>query len=223
MVWNPAFKAIYFGCQNTSIQWLSFDSFLTRHPDEKSISGLPVCTPSLESLLLENGSSSGTSTPRRVHKFFDSYPQYERKPADLYARNPIFTPSSPPSPSPGLSTPPGSSDDPCLLSQNIPHTVRVLQVPAENMIWSAHYGYVYCMALVPSSYEGSDDLVLNSCDAQLVTGSGDSTVKVCTHSIVFFHQSYNVLLGLVSCFCHTRSPPHFRLRARCRFVHCSAW
>lgn len=55
----------------------------------------------------------------------------------------------------------------------------MLQVPPSNMVWSAHYGYVYCMALVPNNHEGSDDTALSGGhNVQLVTGSGDSTVKV---------------------------------------------
>ena len=57
----------------------------------------------------------------------------------------------------------------------------ILQVPAEHVIYSAHYGYVYCMALLPSNREGSDDAPFDKGlghHLQLVTGSGDSTVKV---------------------------------------------
>ena len=50
------------------------------------------------------------------------------------------------------------------------------------MIYSAHYGYIYCMALVPSVREGSDDPPFDRTserqDLQLVTGSGDESVKV---------------------------------------------
>ncbi|KIP03740.1 hypothetical protein PHLGIDRAFT_77079 [Phlebiopsis gigantea 11061_1 CR5-6] len=107
----------------------------------------------------------GTSTPRRVHKFFDSYPQYERRTPDLNARNPsLNTAMTPPSTPPQPQT--GAGPDNCL-------------VPPENTIWSAHYGYVYSLAVVPSSREGIDDVTRHSPEcAQLVSGSGDATVKV---------------------------------------------
>ncbi|KAI0770453.1 hypothetical protein C8Q74DRAFT_1275531 [Fomes fomentarius] len=59
--------------------------------------------------------------------------------------------------------------------------VAVLHVPAEHVIYSAHYGYVYCMALLPSTREGSDHVLDEKGEGhhlQLVTGSGDSTVKL---------------------------------------------
>jgi hypothetical protein len=48
-----------------------------------------------------------------------------------------------------------------------------LQVPATNVIDSAHYGYIYCIALL----EGTDADGLPD-GVQLVTGSGDETIKV---------------------------------------------
>lgn len=185
--WNSATSTVYFGCQNTSIQWYSFEpvsdasSSVSTGTHSASFSGHAS---SLERVLLETGLHSGTGTPRRVHKFFDSYPQYERKPADLNARNPCCSISTPSSPQPGFATPSSvsSSADSCILPNNgqDEHAVQVLSVPPENMIWSAHYGYIYCMALVPSSNrEGSDDPPIGpGTNTHLVTGSGDETVKV---------------------------------------------
>jgi di- and tripeptidase len=54
-----------------------------------------------------------------------------------------------------------------------------------NVISSAHYGYVYCMAIWPSNSVGTDDVHSQPLQAdmqnvaQLVTGSGDENVKVC--------------------------------------------
>lgn len=59
--------------------------------------------------------------------------------------------------------------------------LATLHVLPENVVFSAHYGYVYCMALLPSNREGSDDAFYEDThdgSLQLVTGSGDSTVKV---------------------------------------------
>lgn len=176
LAWNPMTSTIYFGCQNTSLQWFSFGE-LIRKATNCTIVPSTTHSASVEQVL-ENGLNNGTSTPRRAHKFFDSYPQYERKPADLNARNPTCsTCSTPPTPPPG-SVPaqlPGNIYNQPLSS---PHP-SVVQVPPVNMVWSAHYGYVYCMALVPSLAEGSDDTPIGKGDhIQLVTGSGDSSVKV---------------------------------------------
>ena len=143
---------------------------------------------------MESGLNSGTVTPRRAHKFFDSYPQYERKPADLNARNPTCSTRSTP-PTPPSSTPPDQMNDDSSSSSQGASYPCVLQVPPTNMVWSAHYGYVYCMALVPSLTEGSDDApVTPGDDVQLVTGSGDSSVKVSRPS---FHL-VNLLLKILT-------------------------
>ncbi|KAI0768916.1 Zn-dependent exopeptidase [Irpex lacteus] len=184
--WDSVTSTVYFGCQNTSIQWLSFESVSelpSSASDGGSSSGRSARASSLERVLSESSLRSGIATPpRRVHKFFDSYPQYERKPADLNARNPTCSSRSP-SPCLGSSTPSVSSSyDSCVLPNGLPnsHAPQVLCVPPENMIWSAHYGYVYCMALAPSSNrEGSDDPAIGpNTKMQLITGSGDATVKV---------------------------------------------
>ncbi|KAG9315550.1 glutathione degradosome [Chiua virens] len=62
---------------------------------------------------------------------------------------------------------------------------NVIEIPASNVLDSAHFGYVYCMTMIPSQRTGSDDAALQS-DAMyhLLTGSGDETVKIwaCTTS-----------------------------------------
>ncbi len=68
LVWSPAHSTIYIGCQNTSIQWYNLSDVAYGGSQ-----GLP----------------SGASTPRRAHKFFNSYPRSQRRDPDLEA-----TPSS---------------------------------------------------------------------------------------------------------------------------------
>lgn len=52
-------------------------------------------------------------------------------------------------------------------------------IPASNVIDSAHYGYVYCMALIPPVRTGADDFTFPADgNCQLLTGSGDETIKV---------------------------------------------
>jgi di- and tripeptidase len=54
-----------------------------------------------------------------------------------------------------------------------------LQIPATNVLDSAHFGYVYCLALLPPRQVDSDDEAVPATeDVQLVSGSGDETVKV---------------------------------------------
>ncbi|KAL0579213.1 hypothetical protein V5O48_002775 [Marasmius crinis-equi] len=108
--WSPTLETIYIGCQNTSIQWLDFH---------------------------RSGTVSGTSTPtlgglRKAHKFFDSYPQYQRKPADIFANN-----------SPRISA---------LLDDG--RVEPRLAIPASNSIESEHFGYVYCMTLLDDKEHG---------------------------------------------------------------------
>ncbi|PCH40332.1 glutathione degradosome [Wolfiporia cocos MD-104 SS10] len=180
LVWCPTLQTLYFGCQDTSLQWYTFP---------------PQCATTAAMLLTDSPSSSGSSTPaRRVHKFFDSYPQYTRRPADLNARNPTCSSSMcltslPPTPPLSSSSLPSSSSSPSCLTQALrqdssQRPQAVLHVPPNNVIYSAHYGYIYCMALVPSTREGSDDPLFGTAEGgerrglQLVTGSGDETVKL---------------------------------------------
>ena len=98
---------------------------------------------------------SDLCTPRKAHKFFDSYPQYERKPADIHANNGTPKPSGRGSP---------ASDR----SSDFPRPREYVTIPISNVIDPAHYGYVYCMAIIKNPSRG----------VHLATGSGDETVKV---------------------------------------------
>lgn len=212
LIWSPQLQTLYFGCQNTSLQWFSF----------------PLITPELLSISpsLDVHSSSGTSTPpsRKAHKFFDSYPQYTRRPADLNARNPTcascaISTTPPSASSPRSRTPP----DPCVQSDVVQPLLSVFQVPPENVIYSAHYGYIYCMALLPSHRDGSDDFTFEMDQdrpLQLVTGSGDSMVKVRR-----FRQTYglDMLTGVDRSFGSSqRSPQRVPLGSSTRLIVVSA-
>ncbi|CAA7261422.1 unnamed protein product [Cyclocybe aegerita] len=145
LAWSSALQTIFVGCQNTSLQWYNFREL------SKAISG-----DSLSSL----SSFSGTSTPtysssRKAHKFFDSYPQYERRPADIYANN------GTPIRAHGRGSPESDGSD-------IPPPREFLGIPASNVVDSAHYGYIYCMTVLTEREHG----------VQLATGSGDETVKL---------------------------------------------
>jgi len=96
--------------------------------------------------------SSGYTTPtsRKAHKFFDSYPQYLRKPADINARNGHLGRESP---------------DSDTYDIQVPQTY--LKITASNVLDSAHWGYVYCMIVLDDEN-----------GVRLATGSGDEKVKV---------------------------------------------
>ncbi|KZT09086.1 Zn-dependent exopeptidase [Laetiporus sulphureus 93-53] len=179
LAWSPALRTLYIGCQDTSLQWFTFP--VSPFPSSSSFAS--------GSTFLDSPDASGRSTPtRRVHKFFDSYPQYQRRPADLFARNPTClgcsSGSPPPTPPLTSSSLPSTSGSPSSSTQALQRPLIMLQVPPANVIYSAHYGYIYCMALVPSSREASDDPPFGAeadgemRDLQLVTGSGDETVKL---------------------------------------------
>ena len=141
LAWSPTLSTIYVGCQNTSLQWYNFcDS---------------VNTPSQL--------SSGTSTPRLAHKFFNSYPRSQRRSPDLESSN-------------GMNKILQGADGHVIFA-NPPSPRAEFSIPAQNVIDSAHYGYVYCMVLVPSTRQGATSAAQK--DVVLATGSGDETVKVC--------------------------------------------
>ncbi|KAF9046463.1 hypothetical protein BJ165DRAFT_1345379 [Panaeolus papilionaceus] len=124
LAWSSALQTIYVGCQNTSLQWFNF---------------------------LDPISRSDSSS---IHKFFDSYPQHERKPADLNANNNASRPGR------------GTPDSDNVSDSSSP--AYYLNIPSANVIDSAHYGYVYCMAMLNPSGPS----------VQLATGSGDESVKL---------------------------------------------
>ncbi|KAI9446065.1 Zn-dependent exopeptidase [Lactarius indigo] len=69
-----------------------------------------------------------------------------------------------------------------MISSALPLQRAELDVPPRNVIDSAHYGYVYCMALLPSTSWGAATSMRQ--DVLLITGSGDETMKVwrCSHT-----------------------------------------
>ncbi|KAJ7725375.1 hypothetical protein B0H16DRAFT_1594756 [Mycena metata] len=141
LAWSPSLQTIYVGCQNTSLQWYDFNS--EHHPIGAA------------NVQFGNGiaSASGTSTPRKPHKFFDSYPNFERKPADIFANNSLSSRDTSPHSDRGAIPPPRA----------------FLHIPEENVVDYAHYGYIYCMALLQEAEAGS---------VRLATGSGDESVKI---------------------------------------------
>lgn len=153
LAWLPSTQTIFIGCQNTSLQWFSFDHGVISQAD--SLPATDCAQPSTS----PSGTSTplSTSAPRQAHKFFDSYPRFERRPADLLARN-----NSTPRLTGRGSPDSGHCDDvPAALHMSIPPT---------NVIDHAHFGYIYCIALLTGTGDGI---------TRLATGSGDECIKVC--------------------------------------------
>ncbi|PPR07112.1 hypothetical protein CVT24_010948 [Panaeolus cyanescens] len=173
LAWSSALQTLYVGCQNTSLQWFNFLETVTSSDSSSIADNVP-----------SSSSPGGAVTPlvqtRRVHKFFDSYPQHERKPADLNANNNATRH--------GRGTP--DSDN---ISDSSSQTYN-LSIPSVNVIDSAHYGYIYCMAIL--NHDGPA--------VQLATGSGDESVKLWDCSNVTpqllheFHCNQGAILTLVA-------------------------
>lgn len=159
LAWCSTLQTIFIGCQNTSLQWYNFRNLIPRSDSSSSIA--------------DTGSQSGTTSSngasRKAHKFFDSYPQYERKPADIFAKNRSV------SSRPGR----GSPDSDCTTPPS-----ACLNIPAMNVIDSAHYGYIYCMIVLAGEH-----------GTLLATGSGDETVKV----RYLVAKELNKISAIVSC------------------------
>ncbi|KIY51443.1 Zn-dependent exopeptidase [Fistulina hepatica ATCC 64428] len=138
LAWSPQLQTIFVGCQNTSLQWYQFETDINKQLQRSSSSS------SVSSDL------AGASTPgqRKAHKFFDSYPSYERKPADLFAKNALWI---------------KATETSCAQPQ------AYLDIPPSNVIDSAHWGYIYCMDVIDGKDAGG---------VLLLTGSGDETVKI---------------------------------------------
>jgi hypothetical protein len=141
LAWSPTLSTIYVGCQNTSLQWYNFCDSVVNTPPQQS---------------------SGTSTPRLAHKFFNSYPRSQRRSPDFESSNGINK---------------TLHADGHVVFANPPTPRAEFSIPAQNVIDSAHYGYVYCMVLMPSTRQGATSAAQK--DVVLATGSGDETVKVC--------------------------------------------
>lgn len=175
LAWCSGSQTISIGCQNTSIQFFE-------------------CAQLQSGEVLDPGRSedSAPSTPQlgslpkksKVHKFFNSYPQFERRAADELAVN-ISRLSQ-------ISLVDGSG---CVSNANTSALPIALDIPADNVIDSAHYGYVYCMVLIPSFRDGSNDTEVNRFSGHFVTGSGDETLKVCAAllRIMLSHHTLSAL------------------------------
>ena len=101
-------------------------------------------------------------------------------------------------------------------------------IPAQNVLDSAHYGYVYCMALLPSACKRAAGATREE-DALLATGSGDETVKVCVarmrHEKLKLDRAWAIVvlyLGLEVFSRRLEAPQYHRVHPRRRPLPCRA-
>ncbi|KAF9454810.1 glutathione degradosome [Macrolepiota fuliginosa MF-IS2] len=169
LAWSPTLQTIFVGCKNTSLQWFNF-----RHTISPTGS-----SSSLQDTLISGCTSPNLAGLRKAHKFFDSYPQHERKPADIHARNG--------SAHQGRDSP---DSDQC---SDVPVPQAFFSIPASNVIDPAHWGYIHCMAIIDDEN-----------GVRLATGSGDEYVKLwnCSGQVPsLIHEFYcgqGAILSLVS-------------------------
>lgn len=137
--WDPRQGGtLYFGDQATDIEYLNFNK--VRDPSETSY---------FQNLAL--ATSTGRSNRVFPHKFFNNNNTSKSK-ADTRASTPI----------------PLESDRTLDRTQSTPANVKSITIPTNNVISSAHYGYIYCMQMI------------NRPDGTwwMVSGSGDADVKI---------------------------------------------
>ncbi|THH11663.1 hypothetical protein EW145_g494 [Phellinidium pouzarii] len=166
--YSPSLQTVYFGCQNTSLQWFDFASLSETadgtHPYDSDTSPGPL-------IIRESDIRPGS----KRNKFFND----------------------------GVAS--GQATPTLLCRDGVPKPLKVFQVKSANVIDSAHYGYVYSMAMLPSTLEGNvEEENKEMKDVLLVTGSGDETVKLwrCTSSgpdlLHTFDASAGAVLSLVA-------------------------
>ncbi|KAG8878994.1 hypothetical protein FRB97_002042 [Tulasnella sp. 331] len=213
LTYSPSIKTLFFGCQNTSLQWFDFT------PGSKDF---------IANASKENPHELGQLMPpnyqasRKPHKFFDSEPQPAGRPATSRP-SPLITPSTSSKHLPGSASPPWPESP----KSDLDPEPKVLAVPPDNWIPSAHHGYIYCIALVyavdtqPFAVPGSQKTV------QLVSGSGDEDVKLWSYTanssdntanmqhLHTFHSNSGAVLSILS--------SHGTIIAGCQDGHVKIW
>ncbi|KAL5524589.1 hypothetical protein ACEPAF_9729 [Sanghuangporus sanghuang] len=141
--YSPSFQTVYFGCQNTSLQWFDFSRLSAERSACPCFDGPDALKDAL--ILQESDIRPGS----KRNKFFGD----------------------------GIAS--GQATPTPLCKEGVPKPKAVFQVRASNVVDSAHYGYVYSMALIPSPLESNVQQRDHHMDeVLLITGSGDETVKI---------------------------------------------
>ena len=141
LCYSPTLHTVYFGCQNTSLQWFDLDEVNSR------ASSCSIGPEDVSEALMKQDSSSRPGSKR--NKFFSD----------------------------GVAS--GQATPTPLCQKGVPRPRGVYTVTASEVIDSAHFGYVYSMAILPSTLESNVEKLDKEMEhVLLVTGSGDETVKV---------------------------------------------
>ncbi|KAG8911162.1 hypothetical protein FRC00_006970, partial [Tulasnella sp. 408] len=231
IAFSPASQTLFLGCQNTSLQWFDF----SQGSRDWNVNTEPGSTHLGEQL------SPKYPISRKPHKFFDSQPQPAGRP--IPSPNPCstsfpVTPSSTARSLPGATTPPlaqnpqlqmsSSDSNPGDVSEEHKSTKpRELSIPQDNWVPSAHYGYIYCMAIVPEHEGEAQATPPQRKVTQLVTGSGDEDVKLWSYSadpsdsannITLLHTFYAQVGGVLSIISRNGN-----IYAGCQSGHVKIW
>ncbi|KAJ9119569.1 hypothetical protein QFC22_003278 [Naganishia vaughanmartiniae] len=157
LAWDPrSGGTLYFGAQNTDIEYINFgDSARFSSVPEHGTKEILIIEPGKDVHIPQEPPIAKTLRSSRIrpHSFFNSRPcspDLVKSPAVSAKAFPFAKPASRPTTPRTLSLP------------------EKIIVPHDNVVSSAHYGYIYCMNL----FKRADDVIW------LASGSGDSDVKV---------------------------------------------
>ncbi|BEI87726.1 uncharacterized protein CcaverHIS019_0104440 [Cutaneotrichosporon cavernicola] len=189
LAWDDrAGGTLYFGAQNTSIEWVNFGKPL---PGESSNGGVPSLVAVSQSLSIQQ--SNGASTPSQRSGRYKPHTFFDTPPADV--RSGTSTPRTP------MAQPVcGSRSTYLSVEREVeaePEAVE-FEVDCDSIVFSAHYGYVYALEMI-RRLDGT---------WWLASGSGDSDIKIwhCNPggglSLV---REFNGLTGAVLSFAHRDS------------------
>lgn len=171
VTFSHSLQTLYLGCQNTALQWFDFNTLSSppasspRHSvaddstnffdNKRSRASSVEPIPEASALLLTGRSSIDIA---------------ERAPRSKTTKREKFFS--------GYSSPVIASRPPSKTRSSKPP--KEINIEPECVLDSAHFGYIYSMALVSVPDENGQEE--QSEDVVLLTGSGDETVKVCTVS-----------------------------------------
>lgn len=159
LAWDDrAGGTLYFGAQNTSIEWVNFGKPL---PGRSSNGGVPSLVAVSQTLSIQQ--SNGTSTPGQRSGRYKPHSFFDTPPADM--RSGTSTPRTP------VAQPVCSSRSTYLSVEREveaePEAVE-FEVDCDSIVFYAHYGYVYALETIKRP-DGA---------RWLASGSGDSDIKI---------------------------------------------
>ncbi|KAG9017933.1 hypothetical protein FRB90_000115 [Tulasnella sp. 427] len=231
IAFSAATHTLFLGCQNTSLQWfdLSEGSRDWNYNTKRGSTHL--------------GDSPQNLPSRKPHKFFDSQPQPAGRPTPSPHPGSCVLPVTPSSTLrslPGATTPPLANNHHLQMStsnstsesgdhheDSKPAETHVLSIPQDNWVPSAHYGYIYCMAIVPEHEIDGQVAEKQRKTVQLVTGSGDEDVKLWSYNpdpadtannITLLHTFYAQVGGVLSIISRNGN-----IYAGCQGGHVKVW